>query len=119
MPREGQDVVEAPELLEEMYPEEYGKAEEDEEKRIDRREQNRNDVETVMRSDAGRRFIWRLLGWTHIHQTSFTKNQVTFFKEGQRDVGLKMLGALNDASPDYFPDLIKENGGLGLPDPPD
>ena len=60
----------------------------------------------VFDTDAGKRVFWWLLGQTHLYQTSFTGNSLTYFKEGERQVGLKLLGKIVEARPLGLHDLI-------------
>lgn len=62
------------------------------------RENELNDLRAVMGTEAGRRFIWRLLGITGIHRTSFNTNALTMAKdEGQRNVGLTIEAEVLEA----------------------
>ncbi|MEW8061556.1 MAG: hypothetical protein AB2797_00495 [Candidatus Thiodiazotropha sp.] len=49
----------------------------------------------IMSDERGMRFIWWLLSECHIYQTSFTGNSQTFFLEGERNVGLKVMDRLH------------------------
>lgn len=73
-----------------------------------KRNQELNDVEFVLSTPQGRRFLWRLLGVCHVFKTSFTGNSTTFFNEGKRDVGLRLLGDINEASPDSYLKMMQE-----------
>lgn len=48
-----------------------------------------------MRSPDGRRVLKDILAFTGIFELSFTGNSQTFFNEGRRAVGLKILEALD------------------------
>jgi len=63
---------------------------------IDQVKQMREDYQKVfMRTAEGRRVLADLLAFTGIFELSFTGNSQTFFKEGKRAVGLKLLEALD------------------------
>lgn len=54
------------------------------------RQQEANDLKWLMSTEQGRRVAGRVLALTGIHQSSFTGNSETFFKEGRRSVGLAL-----------------------------
>lgn len=72
------------------------------------RRQELDDVLALMRSPSGRRFVWRLLSLCGVYQTSFTGNSGTFFNEGQRNVGLQVLGDVHETALDEFLVMMKE-----------
>lgn len=61
-----------------------------------------------MSDKRGRRAIWRLLDITGIYRTSFTGNSTTFFNEGARNVGLQFLADVNEACPERYLEMLKE-----------
>ena len=67
------------------------------------------DLQAVLNLDGGRRLLWRLLERAGIYKTSFTGNSETFFKEGRRDMGLFLLNEIQEADPDAYLKMIKEN----------
>lgn len=73
-----------------------------------KRNQELNDVEFVLSTPQGRRFLWRLLGVCHVFKTSFTGNSTTFFNEGKRDIGLRLLADINEASPNSYLKMMQE-----------
>lgn len=52
--------------------------------------------------EKGRRIAWWLLEETHVFRTSMTGNSQTFFLEGERNIGLKVLDRLMTISPSAF-----------------
>ena len=54
-------------------------------------EQNKRDLAAVLSTEAGGRFIFALLSECHVFSSSFTGNSETFFKEGERNVGLALM----------------------------
>lgn len=53
-----------------------------------------SDWKWLMSQARGRRLIWRLLEETGLYRSSFTGNSETFFREGERNVGLKIVAIL-------------------------
>lgn len=74
-----------------------------------RRERELNDVRAILATAPGRRWYWRILTQAGIFTTSFTGNSSTFFKEGMRNMGLQMLGDLNEACPDRYEQMVRED----------
>lgn len=73
------------------------------------RERELEDVRFLLNTKEGRRFLWRLLSLTGLFQSSFTGNSTTFFKEGSRNIGLQVLADINDANPEGYLLMLKEN----------
>lgn len=53
-----------------------------------------SDWRWLMGEKRGRRIAWRFLEKCGLYRSSFTGNSATFFNEGERNVGLKILGIL-------------------------
>jgi len=63
-----------------------------------RRDREINDMQRVLKLPEGRRFVWRILSQCGIFHASFTQNSMqSSFNEGRRDIGLGLLGDLNEA----------------------
>jgi hypothetical protein len=75
------------------------------------REKELDDVKFILSHRQGRRFYFRYLEECGVFKTSFTGNSQTFFLEGQRNIGLKLLSDLNEAEPEAYIVMIKENKG--------
>jgi hypothetical protein len=61
------------------------------------------DLKWLMQNKRGRRVMWRLLASTRLYQSSFNNSgSVMAFNEGQRNVGLKLLAALNTHCPELY-----------------
>ena len=80
--------------------------EEEQEQRIQAEKLEReiflNDVRHVLSSVQGRRFVWRILDMAGVYRSSFTGNSTTFFNEGARNIGLRVLSDVMDAKPEAF-----------------
>lgn len=68
----------------------------------DKRDRELEDVRWMLSSREGRRFFWRLISHCHVFETSFTGNNTTFFKEGERNIGIFLLTELNAAAPEAY-----------------
>jgi len=79
---------------------------EEQEKRLEAEKLERevflNDVRHVLSSVQGRRFVWRILDMAGVYRSSFTGNSTTFFNEGARNIGLRVLSDVMDAKPEAF-----------------
>lgn len=73
------------------------------------RRQEVDDLRWMMSDKRGRRVMWRLLETTGVYRSSFTGNSETFFREGQRNVGLKLLADIHENCPDAFVTMLKEH----------
>ena len=68
-----------------------------------------DDVREVLSTRGGRRFLWRYLGLCHMYSSSFTGDPITTaFKEGERNVGLKIQADINEADPEKILLMMKE-----------
>lgn len=65
-------------------------------------EKDQNDLRWVMSMPQGRRFLWRILEGCGIYKSSFTGSSETFFLEGQRNVGLKLLAEIMEADSESY-----------------
>lgn len=74
-----------------------------------RAQRERDDFKWVVSTEQGRRFLWDLLAFTGVYRSSFTGNSQTFFNEGRRDVGLRLLGQINEHEPEAYVTMLKEN----------
>jgi len=78
----------------------------DREKRRAMRE--RDDLKQILETKSGRRFIWRKLEECGVFRTSMTGNSTTFFNEGMRNVGLKLLAEVNEVRPQAYVEMLTE-----------
>ncbi len=72
------------------------------------RETIKADTRWLMQDKRGRRFAWRLLERTGVFASSFTGNSETFFREGQRNVGLALLAQIHEHTPELYSVMVKE-----------
>ena len=67
------------------------------------------DVKWLMGHKQGRRFVTRLLDKAGVYRTSFTGNSETFFREGQRNLGLFVLSEVMELAPEQHAQMLKEH----------
>lgn len=72
------------------------------------RRQEVEDLKWLMGHKQGRRFVTRLLDKAGIYRTSFTGNSETFFREGQRNMGLFVLMEVMEVAPEQFAKMLEE-----------
>jgi hypothetical protein len=72
-----------------------------------------DEVKWVLSSKKGRNYIWRLLGRCGIYTQSFHQNNsIMSFNEGRRAVGNEVLIDINEADPDGYFAMMRENREL-------
>ncbi len=70
----------------------------------------REDLQGILNSKAGRRFVWRLLDRAGVYRTSFNNSgSITAFNEGRREVGLFLLNEIHEVAPDAYLVMLKEH----------
>ncbi len=66
------------------------------------------DFKAVIATAEGRRFVWRLLAESGVHQGSFASDELVMaYREGRRSLGLWLQGLFADF-PDQYLQLLKE-----------
>lgn len=70
-----------------------------------------NDLRFLLSTDQGRRFIWGMLEKCGVFKSSFTGSSETFFLEGQRNIGLKLMSDIMRVDPESYLKMIKSNKG--------
>lgn len=68
-----------------------------------------DDLKWLMASKRGRRIVHRLLTRTGVFRSSFTGNSETFFREGERNIGLWLMALVMAHAADEYASLISEN----------
>lgn len=95
----------------ELYePEELKRIEDANERIRSKREKELNDLNNVLSSASGRRFIWRLLAQCGIFRRTWVQGEpdTTAFNEGLRDIGLKLLEDIEIARPGSYAQMHNE-----------
>ncbi len=57
------------------------------------------DLGALLRSPEGKRYFWWLLESVHMFSTTFTGNSMGNFKEGERNVGLRIFNDILKVDP--------------------
>ncbi|EXS21493.1 Bbp19 family protein [Acinetobacter sp. yr461] len=82
----------------------------DENKR--KRDQELNDLRTILATEQGKRFLMRLLNRANLLQPTYgsgaNTNDFAFF-EGRREFGLYILGEITQANTDAWLDMQKQH----------
>lgn len=67
------------------------------------------DVKWLMSSKRGRRILWRTLERAEVFKLSFNTNSMSMaFSEGRKNEGLRVLALIHSASPELYPQMLKE-----------
>lgn len=74
-----------------------------------RRQQEIDDVYFLLNCPQGRRFLWRYLGICGVYRLSYTANSDTNFREGERNIGLKLMNDIMETKPEAYLQMIQEN----------
>lgn len=67
-----------------------------------------DDFKWLMADPRGRRIVWKLLELTGVYRSSFTGNSETFFREGERNIGLKLIDKIHTNCPEKYAIMTKE-----------
>lgn len=70
--------------------------------------QEAEDFKWLMADPRGRRVVWRYLGLAGVFRSSFTGNSETFFREGERNIGLKLMADIDTHAPTKYEAMVKE-----------
>lgn len=72
------------------------------------RDRELEDVRIILNTTEGRRFYSRYLHICGLFKSSMTGNNTTFFQEGERNIGLKLFTDMNEAAPELYIEMLKE-----------
>lgn len=66
-------------------------------------EVDREDIKWLLSTKRGRRLVWRqMLAPCGIYRLSYTGNSDTYFREGQRSIGLATVARIHETCPDLY-----------------
>ncbi|MBX3502803.1 MAG: hypothetical protein KF889_25440 [Alphaproteobacteria bacterium] len=68
-------------------------------------------IMAFMSHKQGRAWVWDMLGACGLYRTSARSGDphMTYFHEGERNVGLRLLAQLQRVCPDHFKTMTEEN----------
>lgn len=72
------------------------------------RNQQLDDIRTVISTVQGRRFLWRLLGFCKTFETVWENSARIHYNAGKQDVGHYLLAEINDAGQEAFFTMMRE-----------
>lgn len=72
-------------------------------------EQQLDDLRSLLDTEWGRRFIWRLLDHCKIHASVFEPNSKMAYNSGVQDVGHFILGEVMQARPEAYIQMMREH----------
>ena len=78
-----------------------------------REAQRRMGLAKIMGSPEGRAWMYDLLEFCGVFRTSFTGNSETFMREGQRNVGLKIMGDIEREHDQAYVQMCREAKSSG------
>lgn len=71
--------------------------------------QRKADLAALMQLPAGRRFLYWLLETCGLYRTSFNTDPLRMaLREGERNIGLRLMTALEDADPRHYLTILTE-----------
>lgn len=76
-----------------------------------KRERDLNDIRFLISSVQGKRVFWKYLELCGVYKSSFTGSSETFFLEGQRNIGLKILADIMEADPKAYVSMMEMHKG--------
>ena len=78
-------------------------------------------IRNTLKTRAGRKFFWRFLELTHIFEVSWIPGSFdsTAFREGERNVGQRMLADIVRIAPESWIEMMKEHQQKSVPAAPE
>lgn len=68
------------------------------------------DLSDILCTDEGRRYLWRLLSFCRVMDRSMDRDShVMAFREGQRDIGMRLMQDIYEAKPNAYELMRKEH----------
>lgn len=75
------------------------------------RKQELEDIKSILKTDEGRRFIWRLLSHCKVFNSIWSPSASIHYLAGKQDVGHFVLSEVTDADADSLLKMMKEAKG--------
>lgn len=67
-----------------------------------RKEQQAADLNALLATDFGRRYLWRILDRTQVFASIFVTSSEIYYKAGQQDIGHWLMKEIGLANPEAF-----------------
>ena len=68
------------------------------------------DLSQILCTDGGRRYLWRLLSFCRVMDRSMDRDSLVMaFREGQRDIGMRLMQDIYEAEPNAYELMRKEH----------
>ena len=68
------------------------------------------DLRKILHEDWGRRYLWRLLSFCRVMDRSMDRDALVMaFREGQRDIGMRLMQDIYEAKPNAYELMRKEH----------
>lgn len=74
-----------------------------------KRDNELNDLRSILNTPAGRRVLWRFISYAKIFQERWEPSAKIHYDAGVRAFGLHIIAEINEASEDLFIEMMKEN----------
>ena len=65
-------------------------------------------VRNVMADESGKLVLWHILSLCGVYDGGFSDGNLAYFSQGQRDIGLQILGLMGDVDPEIYPNMVIE-----------
>lgn len=77
---------------------------------LDKKQQrDKINLETVLQNRCGKEFVLRLLDECGVYRNAYSgEADATMFRLGEQNVGLKIIGMINDVDPSLYPKMMIE-----------
>jgi hypothetical protein len=67
-------------------------------------------LRAILEDPNSRAYLWDLMAFCKIFQSTMTGNSFTYFNEGMRNVGLRIMADINGVDPAFLTRMMTENG---------
>jgi hypothetical protein len=67
------------------------------------------DLKVILGTENGRRYLYELIDFCGLYRPSMTGNSQTFFNEGMRNVGMKIMADVTKADANSFIQMMTEH----------
>ena len=71
--------------------------------------QRESDMRWLLSQPQGRRLLWSLIQQCGVDRISYTGNSETFWREGQRSIGVQLAADAKALAPDLYKQMVIEN----------